>query len=308
MTCVHTITNLLLTSYIVFPTVLPRRLVSLRHELDQHLFTVKVAGTGATDLFWALGWVLSVSINSHWHLWQIILCIFGWSMQTFVSKFHHSPISPSVTFVGHLSWLSVLVDLSLNAKCIHSWSLSTCVVWVRLVRTSSGRHWADQCQTHVMTCVSYLVLTHYRIVFGGCWISILICSNNWAVSHVFIFCWFWFLFLGFHHGNVNQGGYSWRYNCPTTTEKPQKFTWSHLLWGQHFLFMLNLKNKNSWKVSVLNSMLDANLEKMVRFHPIKKKRGTCHLRTYDAGAAAINCEHCVPIPSLQWLVVLSSLF
>ena len=61
MTCVHTITHLLLTSYIVFPTVLPRRLVSLRHELDQHLFTVKVAGTGATDLFWALGWVLSVS-------------------------------------------------------------------------------------------------------------------------------------------------------------------------------------------------------------------------------------------------------
>lgn len=213
------------------------------------------------------------------------------------------------TFVGHLSWLSVLVDLSLNAKCIHSWSLRTCVVWVRLVRTSSGRHWADQCQTHVMTCVSYLVLTHYRIVFGGCWISILICSNNWAVSHVFILCWFWFLFLGFHHGNVNQGGYSWRYNCPTTTEKPQRSTGRHLLWGQHFLFMLNLKNKNSWKVSVLNSMLDANLEKMVRFHPIKKKkRGTCHLRTYDAGAAAINCEHCVPIPSLQWLVVLSSLF
>ena len=53
VTCVHKMIYLLLTSYIVFPAVLPRRLVSLHHELDQHLFTVKVAGTGATDLFWA---------------------------------------------------------------------------------------------------------------------------------------------------------------------------------------------------------------------------------------------------------------
>lgn len=33
-------------------------LVSLRHELDQHLFIVKVTDTGVTGLSWALGWVL----------------------------------------------------------------------------------------------------------------------------------------------------------------------------------------------------------------------------------------------------------
>ena len=60
MTCVHKITYFLVTlfSLLVHRLAPPLLLVSLRHELDQHLFIVKVTDTGATDLSWALGWVL----------------------------------------------------------------------------------------------------------------------------------------------------------------------------------------------------------------------------------------------------------
>jgi hypothetical protein len=53
-------TYLLVTlfSLLVHRLALPLLLVSLRHELDQHLFIVKVTDTGVTDLSWALGWVL----------------------------------------------------------------------------------------------------------------------------------------------------------------------------------------------------------------------------------------------------------
>ena len=60
VTCVHKITYLLVTllSLLVHRLAPRLLLVSLRHELDQHLFIVKVTDTGATDLSWALGWVL----------------------------------------------------------------------------------------------------------------------------------------------------------------------------------------------------------------------------------------------------------
>ena len=166
MTCVHTITNLLLTSYIVFPTVLPRRLVSLRHELDQHLFTVKVAGTGATDLFWGIGmgsvskYQLSLTsvANHSLYFWLIDADICPQSSIT-----HPSRLLWHLRVICH-GWAS-------SSTCRSMPSAFTVGLWVLVWygwdwwETSSGRHWADQCQTHVMTCVSYLVLTHYRNSF-----------------------------------------------------------------------------------------------------------------------------------------------
>ena len=60
-TSVHNITYLLslFRCMVVFLTCPPSCPAAALHELDvEHLFIVKIADTGATDLSWALGWVL----------------------------------------------------------------------------------------------------------------------------------------------------------------------------------------------------------------------------------------------------------
>ena len=171
VTCVHKIPYLLVTLFSLLvhcfsPSLL---LVSLRHELDQHLFIVKVTDTGATDLSWAMGWVLCqlswlvvhmsvfygfcfnyLSFQSlilavatqHWYL--------GRSPQTSVPRAVTSLFSTRLTwhlwtFVDicrHLSWLFMVKwNAQWRHRCPRNLSLSTCVGWVRRAANSLWANW-----------------------------------------------------------------------------------------------------------------------------------------------------------------------
>ena len=136
-------------------------------------------------------------------------------------------------------------------------------------------------------------------------------NNCFANCFCIGFCYLW----GCHWWQPldNQGGYSWRYNCPTTIQQCQKSTGSHLFLRSAFSFLL-LNQKNSctmllscWQLGQIlwkRDLVRFHSNRMSLFHSILRLGGKLSLRTYDEGAFAINCDSCADNPCLKWLVVL----